>query len=111
MALTDLAPIRATPVNVIEATRATYDELRKSERKVANVLLADPRRMLSPRPLNLCGASNPPSSDFVLRSVVPASRTERPAPQFPNRASHACVFSPRRMRNCCPSGHSNPGSG
>ena len=46
MALTDLTPIRATPVNVIEATRAAYDELRKSERKVADVLLADPRRIL-----------------------------------------------------------------
>jgi RpiR family transcriptional regulator, carbohydrate utilization regulator len=46
MALTNLPPIRATPVNVIEATRAAYEDLRKSERKVADVLLADPRLML-----------------------------------------------------------------
>jgi RpiR family carbohydrate utilization transcriptional regulator len=46
MAPTDLPPTRATPVNVIEATRAAYSELRKSERKVADVFLADPRRML-----------------------------------------------------------------
>jgi DNA-binding MurR/RpiR family transcriptional regulator len=45
-ALRDLTPIGATPVVVIEATRAAYDELRKSERKVADVLLADPRRIL-----------------------------------------------------------------
>ncbi len=46
MALTDLAPIRATPVTVIEATRPTYEQLRKSERKVADILLADLRRIL-----------------------------------------------------------------
>jgi DNA-binding MurR/RpiR family transcriptional regulator len=39
MALTDLPPTRAAPVNVIEATRAAYSELRKSERKVADVLV------------------------------------------------------------------------
>jgi RpiR family carbohydrate utilization transcriptional regulator len=32
--------------NVVEATRAAYDALRKSERKVADVVLADPRRIL-----------------------------------------------------------------
>lgn len=46
MALTEVTRARATPVNVIEATRAAYHELRKSERKVADVLFAEPRRLL-----------------------------------------------------------------
>jgi len=46
MALTDFNLARATPANVIEAARAAYHDLRKSERKVADVLLADPKRML-----------------------------------------------------------------
>jgi RpiR family carbohydrate utilization transcriptional regulator len=46
MALTDFNLTRPTPANVIEAARAAYDDLRKSERKVADVLLADPKHML-----------------------------------------------------------------
>ena len=42
----DPPPLRPSPVNVIEATRAAYDDLRKSERKVADVLLTDPGRIL-----------------------------------------------------------------
>ena len=33
--------------NVVEATRVAYNDLRKSERKVADVVLTDPRRVLS----------------------------------------------------------------
>ena len=33
--------------NVVEATRAAYNDLRKSERKVADAVLTDPRRVLS----------------------------------------------------------------
>jgi RpiR family carbohydrate utilization transcriptional regulator len=49
MTPTDLAstPTRTAPANVIEATRAAFQDLRKSERKVAEVLLADPRQLLS----------------------------------------------------------------
>jgi RpiR family carbohydrate utilization transcriptional regulator len=46
MALLDSTPPRPTAVNVIEATRAAYDLIRKSERKVTDLVLADPRRML-----------------------------------------------------------------
>lgn len=46
MALLDSTPLRPTAVNVIEATRAAYDLMRKSERKVADLVLADPRRIL-----------------------------------------------------------------
>ena len=40
MALLDSTPPRPTAVNVIEATRAAYDLIRKSERKVADLVLA-----------------------------------------------------------------------
>ncbi|RBP09817.1 RpiR family transcriptional regulator [Roseiarcus fermentans] len=43
---TDQNPPRPAPVNVIEATRAAYQDLRKSERKVADILLSDPRQLL-----------------------------------------------------------------
>lgn len=46
MTLTDRTLSRPMAVNVIEATRTAYSDLRKSERKVADILRADPRRML-----------------------------------------------------------------
>jgi RpiR family carbohydrate utilization transcriptional regulator len=46
MTVIDAIRTRPAPVNVIEATRAAYHDLRKSERKVADILLADPSRML-----------------------------------------------------------------
>jgi len=46
MTVIDHSPKRSAPANVIEATRAAYHNLRKSERKVADILLADPRRLL-----------------------------------------------------------------
>src|SRR5260221_5298168 len=42
----DQAVPRAATQNVLEAVRTTYSELRKSERKVADLMLADARRVL-----------------------------------------------------------------
>ena len=47
MALTNFDRTRAIPTDVIEAARAVYQDLRKSERKVADALLADPKRILA----------------------------------------------------------------
>ena len=47
MDLQEVASARASPANVIEAARAAYHDLRKSERKVADAVLADPKRILS----------------------------------------------------------------
>ena len=54
MALTDFDRTRAIPTNVIEAVRAVYHDLRKSERKVADACLpiphaSSPRRWPRPR--------------------------------------------------------------
>jgi hypothetical protein len=38
MAILDPTPPRPTAINVIEATRAAYDLIRKSERKVTDLL-------------------------------------------------------------------------
>ena len=46
MALQDFDRGLSAASNVVEATRAAYDDLRKSERKVADIVLADPRRIL-----------------------------------------------------------------
>ena len=46
MSLEDVDRPRALGQNVVEATRAAYHNLRKSERKVADLVLADPRRVL-----------------------------------------------------------------
>jgi RpiR family carbohydrate utilization transcriptional regulator len=46
MALQDSDRGLSAAPNVVEATRAAYDDLRKSERKVADIVLADPRRIL-----------------------------------------------------------------
>lgn len=40
-------PIVLSPRNVIEATRAMLPDLRKSDRKVADVLIADPKRFMN----------------------------------------------------------------
>jgi RpiR family carbohydrate utilization transcriptional regulator len=46
MSLQDIEQPRVVAQNVVETTRTAYDSLRKSERKVADLLLAEPRRVL-----------------------------------------------------------------
>jgi RpiR family carbohydrate utilization transcriptional regulator len=60
---------RTSAPNVVEATRACYDDLRKSERKVADVVLADPHRILGAtlaRAAELAGVSQPTVIRFCV---------------------------------------------
>ncbi len=92
-------PARATPVNVIEATRAAYHELRKSERKVADVCL--------PIPVGCCPrrSPRPPNWRMSASRLSFASATPSGAPAFRNSSYVSPIVSRsgrlRRIR-CSP---------
>jgi RpiR family carbohydrate utilization transcriptional regulator len=55
--------------NVVEATRVAYNDLRKSERKVADVVLTEPRRVLSTTLAQVAGIAGV-SQPTVIRFCV-----------------------------------------
>jgi RpiR family transcriptional regulator, carbohydrate utilization regulator len=69
MAQQDYERPRAGMQNVVEATRAAYHDLRKSERKVADTVLTDPRKVLAAtlaQAADLAGVSQPTVIRFCV---------------------------------------------
>ena len=69
MALEDRLRSRGVAKNVVEVTRAAYNDLRKSERKVADAVLMEPRRLLAAtlaQVADLAGVSQPTVIRFCV---------------------------------------------
>lgn len=66
---TDAAVPRDAPGNIVETVRTRLGDLRKSERKVANLVLADPRRILNATVAETAGLADV-SQPTVIRFCV-----------------------------------------
>jgi len=69
MALEDRLRSRGAAKNVVEVTRTAYNDLRKSERKVADAVLMEPRRLLATtlaQVADLAGVSQPTVIRFCI---------------------------------------------